>query len=136
MELLDLPNVMRDITEPNLKQNEYFTNPGLNFKILIKTLIKSNSQNQKCIITALSDKHKFPNSTFMVFIEHFEFSYDNVHLNKVKLNILQRLVTNPSIRLVISSEISPIKLYEFYEDSIKKYESLALKSDNNQLENR
>lgn len=137
MELLDLPNVMADITnDPNQKQNEYFTNSGLNFQIQIKTFIKSNSQNQNCLITALSDKHKFPNSSLMVFIEHFEFSYDNFQLNKVKLNILQRLVTNPSIRVVISSEISLIKLYEFYEDSIKKLESLALKSENHQLENR
>jgi hypothetical protein len=72
----------------------------------------------------------------MVFIEHFEFSYDNLHLNKVKLNILQRLVTNPSIRVVVSSEISPVKLFEFYEDKIKKMEKLALKCQDHHIENR
>src|SRR5690606_8375031 len=51
---------------------------------------------------------------------HFEYAYDDEALNGIKLNLLQRLVNNPSIRVVVSSEISPTKIFEFYEERITK----------------
>lgn len=137
IEFLNLSNVLdNQIINPYEDVEGFFSNLDLNFKVFIKSLINSNSGNYNMLIDALKDKHQLPNSTLMVFIEHFEFSYDNIYLNKVKLNILQRLVSNPSIRVVISSEISPVKVYEFYKDSIKKLEKMVLKCQGDPLENK
>lgn len=138
IDLLELPNVMEELVNDSSNENhqEYFSNYSLKFQIPIKSLIKSRNHKHQPLIEALNDKHVRPDSTFIVFIEHFEFAYDSEHLNRVKLNILQRLASHPSIRVVISSEISPIKIYEYYEDSIKKTLAVTLNNQDNYLEIR
>ncbi|WP_162633057.1 PDC sensor domain-containing protein [Echinicola strongylocentroti] len=70
----------------------------------------------------VSKKDKnLPKLPLLIYIEHFEFSYDDMELNRVKLHVLQQIVHNPLIRVVISSNISPIKIYEHYEDQINHF---------------
>lgn len=138
IDFLDLPNEMEAIGDGSDKiGQEYFRNSKLNFQILVKYLVKSNKHEYELLQQALTDKHS-PSITesLMVFIEHFEYAYDNEQLNRVKLNVLQRLVSNPSIMVIISSEISPAKVYEFYEDNIKKAQELNSNSAEKTMENR
>lgn len=122
VELLDLPNLMEECRDPNrLAMVEYFANETLNFQIPIRRLIKNAHGNYAPLLDALNDKHVRNNKPpLMVYIEHFEYAYDDDTLSSIKLNLLQRLVSNPSIRVIVSSEISPTKFFEFYEERIKK----------------
>jgi|GEM_PF-2026189 len=135
IEFLDLPNLIQGFNKDYDLQN-YFGNSHLNFQIPIPALLKSSSNNHEPLLEALNDKHiRMDSAPIMIFIEHFEYAYDNELLNRIKLSILQRLASNPSIRVVISSEISPTKIYEFYEDSIKKAAAISSSGSEKSLEN-
>ncbi|MEM9298032.1 MAG: hypothetical protein AAGA64_06530 [Bacteroidota bacterium] len=56
-----------------------------------------------------------------VYIDHFEFAHNDLSINRLKLQILQSLVDNSLIKVVLSSQISPDKIYNFYQDSIKRF---------------
>lgn len=121
IELLDLPNLIEEFRDPNpVAMVEYFASGTLNFRIPVRRLVKNAYDNYTPLLEALNDKHaRTGKPPLMVYIEHFEYAYDDEALNSIKLNLLQRLVSNPSIRVVISSEISPTKIFEFYEERIK-----------------
>ena len=108
------------------KAQDYLSNSYLDYQILISSLIKSDNKNNIAFNEILANKHRRTAAApIMLFVEHFEFAYDDFLLNKIKIDILQRIVSNPNIRLVVSSEISPTKMLEFYEDQIKDAENLA-----------
>ena len=70
-----------------------------------------------------------------VLIEHFEFGYNDVKLNKIKLELLKYLVDCENFKVLIKSEINATRLLDFYDFSIKRLETLLKKSDaNTQLE--
>ncbi len=127
IELLELPSLIEAFDKNNINKNlEYFVSSQLNFQIPIQSLFKSSYHNYTLLLEALKNKHaRMAHPPLMVFIEHFEYAYDNESLNRIKLNILQRLVSNPSIRVVISSEISPTKIFESYEEHIKKATAIS-----------
>ena len=122
IEFLDLPNLIEKFEDPNPAEGvAYFASGPLNFRIPIYRLVRNAQGNYAPLLEALNDKHGRKGKTpLMVYIEHFEYAYDDEGLNSIKLNLLQRLVSNPSIRVVVSSEISPTKIFEFYEERIKK----------------
>jgi hypothetical protein len=127
IELLDLPNLIEEFEKKDAEDElKYFSSGQLKFQIPILRLVRHPHDNYVPLLQALQNKHiRMEQPPLMVFIEHFEYAYDNEALNKVKLNLLQRLVSNPSIRVVISSEISPTKIFEFYEEHIKKATALG-----------
>ena len=133
IDLLDLPNLIEEFGDPSpVAMVEYFASGTLNFRIPVRGLVKNAYDNYIPLLEALNDKHaRKSKPPLMVFIEHFEYAYDNESLNSTKLNVLQRLVSNPSIRVVISSEISPTKIFEFYEERIKKASTLGSTSFEN-----
>jgi len=63
-----------------------------------------------------------------VLVEHFEFGYNDLRLNKIKLEILKYLVDDPNFKVIVKSEINATKLLDFYGDSIKPIEILLKKS--------
>ncbi|HLT06842.1 MAG TPA: hypothetical protein VK014_04905 [Cyclobacteriaceae bacterium] len=128
IELLDLPNLIEKFEDPNPAEGvPHFASSPLNFRIPVYRLVKNAQANYAPLLEALHDKHaRKGKAPLLVYIEHFEYAYDDEALNNIKLNILQRLVSNPSIRIVISSEISPTKIFEFYEERIKKASAIGL----------
>lgn len=68
----------------------------------------------------------FSQSDEMVYIliEHFEYGYNDVGMNKLKLEVLKYLVDCEHFKVLISSEINAAKLLDYYEDSINKLENL------------
>lgn len=137
IDFLDLPNLMEDFKEGHIYSfEENFASKSLDFQIGIRALLKSSTSRYNPLFRALDNKHLTRGEQpIMVFVEHFEYAYDNELLNRIKLNILQRLVSRPSIRVVVSSEISPTKIYEFYEDSIKKATAISSSGTERSLEN-
>lgn len=133
IELLDLPNLIEEFRDPNPGARvEYLASGTLNFRIPIRRLVKNAYGNYTPLLDALNYKHARKNSPpLMVYIEHFEYAYDDEALNSIKLNLLQRLVSNPSIRVIVSSEISPTKIFEFYEERIKKASTVGSTSSEN-----
>ncbi|MBD8489382.1 cache domain-containing protein [Echinicola sp. CAU 1574] len=138
LDLMQLPNLLnmdldRLVNESSstgtaIVKDYTFENKELGMNIPLEYLFIAARGGHDSLKRALSNKFDaesyagaFPFQV-MVYIEHFEFDYDDFALNRVKLNILQRLVNNPSIRVVISSCISPVKIYEHYEDEIKKFD--------------
>src|SRR5690606_4494097 len=128
IDVLDLRNLIEEFGNPSpVATMTYFASGPLNFQIPVQRLVKNAYNNYTPILDALNDKHARKNRPpLMVYIEHFEYAYDDEVLNSIKLNILQRLVSNPSIRVVVSSEISPTKIFEFYEERIKKASAIGL----------
>ncbi len=68
-----------------------------------------------------------------ILIEHFEYGYNDVQMNKLKLEALKYLVDCEHFKVLISSEINATKLLDFYEDSMKRLDILLKKSN---VENR
>lgn len=130
IELLDLPNLIEKSEDQNPAEGvAYFASGPLNFRIPIYRLVRNAQGNYAPLLEALNDKHERKGKApLLVYIEHFEYAYDDEAFNNIKLNILQRLVSNPSIRVVVSSEISPTKIFEFYEERIKKASAVGLTS--------
>ncbi len=71
-------------------------------------------------------EEKTDQKNFVVFIEHFEFAYNDPELNKIKLKILERLIDHESIAVNLSSEINPINIYEYYEQEIQRLETVLV----------
>ena len=66
-----------------------------------------------------------------ILIEHFEFGYNDVRMNKLKLEALKYIVDCNHFKVLISSEINATKLLDYYEDSIKSLEALLTKAGAN-----
>ncbi|MCK5210508.1 MAG: hypothetical protein KAQ79_20875, partial [Cyclobacteriaceae bacterium] len=64
-----------------------------------------------------------------VLVEHFEYGYNDVRMNKMKLEILKYLVDCESFKVLVKSEINATKFLDFYEDSIKNIDRLLMKSN-------
>ncbi len=64
-----------------------------------------------------------------VLVEHFEFGYNDVRLNKMKLEILKYLVDCKNFKVLVKSEINTTKFLNFYEDSILNINNLLKKSN-------
>jgi hypothetical protein len=59
-----------------------------------------------------------------VLIDHFEFGYNDIQANKLKLHLLKDLVDSNRYTVIIKSEINATKLLNFYRESISKIEKL------------
>ncbi len=59
-----------------------------------------------------------------VLIEHFEYGYNDMKLNKQKQAVLRYLSEWPNLRILISSEISTTKLLDYYAGNIRKFNGL------------
>lgn len=70
-----------------------------------------------------------PDKEVYILIEHFEYGYNDLRMNKLKLEALKYLVDSKNFKVLISSEINAAKLLDFYEDSIKKFDLLLNKSN-------
>ncbi|QCK15170.1 hypothetical protein [Mangrovivirga cuniculi] len=97
---------------------------------------EKNEKRINDLVSILDEKSSDHGKWVMIFIEHFEFGYNDLFFNKIKLRILKRFVDNPNIRVIISSEISPAKIYDFYEGSIRRLEKSIKKGDEKLLEKR
>ncbi len=64
-----------------------------------------------------------------ILIEHFEYGYNDILMNKLKLEALKYLVDCEHFKVLISSEINATKLFQFYEDAIKKLYEFSSKAD-------
>lgn len=70
-----------------------------------------------------------------VLIDHFEFGYNDIQANKLKLHLLKDLVDSNRYTVIIKSEINATKLLNFYRESISKIEKLLEdKSTGNRIE--
>lgn len=69
------------------------------------------------------------NNEIYVLIEHFEFGYNDVRFNKMKLEILKYLVDSEIFKVLVKSEINATKFLDFYADSIKEIDMLLKKSN-------
>ena len=70
-----------------------------------------------------------------VLIDHFEFGYNDIQANKLKLHLLKDLVDSNRYTVIIKSEINATKLLSFYRESISKIEKLLEdKSTGNRIE--
>ncbi|PIB35249.1 hypothetical protein BFP72_07490 [Reichenbachiella sp. 5M10] len=96
---------------------------------------KGDKQNKELLQRALKEELS-EETPMMVFIEHFEYAYNDLAYNRKKMLILQRLVDNPVIRVVISSDINPRKMYNYYEDAIEQLQQDLHKNDNTLLSKR
>ncbi|MCX2744174.1 cache domain-containing protein [Mangrovivirga sp. M17] len=102
----------------------------------LSLFFKEDAKRTKSLELTLDEKTGDQDNWIMIFIEHFEFGYNDLEFNKIKLRILERLVDNPNIRVIISSEISPAKIYDFYEGSIRRLEGSIKKGDDAFIEKR
>ncbi len=64
-----------------------------------------------------------------VLIEHFEYGYNDILMNRLKLEALKYLVDCEHFKVLISSEINATKLLQFYEDSIKQLNGFLIKAN-------
>lgn len=55
-----------------------------------------------------------------VLIEHFEFAYNDLSINKKKLFILKNLLSCNAYKVLVKSEINATKQLEFYHGEIKR----------------
>jgi hypothetical protein len=70
-----------------------------------------------------------------VLIDHFEFGYNDIQANKLKLHLLKDLVDSNRYTVIIKSEINATKLLNFYRESINKIEQLLQeKSTSNRVD--
>ena len=85
-----------------------------------------------------SDFEKIRDATkppIYILIDHFEFGYNDVQANKLKLHLLKDLVDSSRYTVIIKSEINATKLLNFYRESITNIEQmLADKSTGNRIE--
>lgn len=59
-----------------------------------------------------------------VLIDHFEFAYNDIAVNKQKLFILKYLLSCDIYKVLVKSEINATKLLEFYHEEIKRLNEL------------
>ncbi|NMM49953.1 hypothetical protein [Marinigracilibium pacificum] len=79
----------------------------------------------KGLVSCLKDPCEDRNIDIIyVYIEHFELGFNDYEFNKIKLDLLSCLTDNPHIRVIISSEISPSKIFNFYEVSMQSVEEV------------
>ncbi|WP_137403765.1 PDC sensor domain-containing protein [Echinicola rosea] len=142
MDMIDLPHVLKNQASENTSGESpagtiyHFRNSKLGLDVALDEIIKSPVSTYTALETVLrnsvegkglheqkiSENDKdLPKLPLLIYIEHFEFSFDDMDLNRIKVHILQQMVHNPLIRVVISSNISPIKIYEHYEDQINHF---------------
>ncbi|NJN25901.1 MAG: hypothetical protein HC819_08005 [Cyclobacteriaceae bacterium] len=69
---------------------------------------------------AICDHAQMPDKEMHILIEHFEFGYNDMKMNKLKLQALKYIVDNKNFKVLISSEINATKLLDYYEDYIKR----------------
>ncbi len=131
MDMLLITDFCEKITEPRYK-NHYLLFPEVNYQIDLKLLFNVSEEKLLPLKEAIYDKPDLNSNSkspqLIVLIEHFEFSYENIELNKIKLGIIRRLIANSTIRVIICSEMSLIKIHEYYEDQLKRFK-IDLKKD-------
>jgi len=76
-------------------------------------------------------KHFDEDSEIYILIEHFEYGYNDIEMNKLKLEVLKYLIDCENFKVIIKSEINPTKLLEYYESSIKRIEEPIKKANAN-----
>lgn len=64
------------------------------------------------------------NSTFTVFIDHFDWRFDDPNLFKKKLDVLWAFINRDDIRLIIVSQIHANKIIEYYRGIVEKSDSV------------
>jgi hypothetical protein len=81
-----------------------------------------------------SQFNKEGNNIYIV-VEHFEYGYNDIEMNKLKLEVLKYLIDCDNFKVLVKSEINPTKLLEYYDASLKSIEDLLKKSGiSNRLE--
>ncbi len=118
--------------------NFYFTGVNASHTFGIKNLLLNRSKKERIYLINIDFLNCFEgdspalNPSFfrsvierelhrpvVVFIEHFEYGYNDFALNRKKIGLIREIIDHPEVRVIISSEISPHKLYEEYENQIK-----------------
>lgn len=139
MDMLLVADFCEDLTEPKYK-NDYFIFQELNCQINLSVLFNASGEELSVLRKAIYEKPDLGTSStshqLIIFIEHFEFSYENIELNKIKLGIIRRLISNSAIRVIICSEISLMKIHEYYEDQIRKFKVDFKKDSGDYIEKR
>lgn len=131
MDMLLIKDFCENISESRYKR-DYMIFPEVNYQIDLKVLFNVSEEELLPLIKAIYEKpdsetvSKFPQ--LIVFIKHFEFSYESIELNKIRLSIIRRLVANSAIRVIICSEMSLMKIHDYYEDQLIKFK-LDFKKD-------
>ena len=69
-----------------------------------------------------------PDQKAYVLVEHFEFGYNDLRMNKLKLEVLKYLVDCENFKLMVKSEINATKVLDCYEDSIKRHMHILKKA--------
>lgn len=66
-------------------------------------------------------------SDIFIVVEHFEYGYNDIEMNKLKLEVLKYLIDCDNFKVLVKSEINPTKLLEYYDASLKNIEDLLKK---------
>ncbi len=59
-----------------------------------------------------------------VLFDHFEYGYNDIRANKLKLHLLKDLVDSNRYTVIVKSEINATKLLNFYSESISSIENM------------
>ncbi|MEM9009275.1 MAG: hypothetical protein AAGE59_37965 [Cyanobacteria bacterium P01_F01_bin.86] len=123
--LLDMYDI--DVRDLAADDDEKQTTDTAELRFLERLLMAKN--NDKKSVEALLNM-LFNSGTvnreqkFAVFIEHFEYAYNDLKHNQAKLKVIERLVDHEQIAVNLSSEINPTNVYEYYEHEIQRLEVL------------
>ncbi len=101
-------------------EETYDENIGINERVF-SLLNNGNKYKDKSAVEKIFDRAE---GDVYVFIEHFEYGYNDVKLNRQKLAVLRYLSEWPDLRILVSSEISTTKLFDYYSGTIRKLEGL------------
>lgn len=126
----DIENTNKEKSDKEQKVESYIQADRLNDIIVAIADLKGTDLEQP-MRNALQGNLGDDKKPILVYIEHFEYAYNDLEYNKRKLLILERLVDNPSVRVVISSEIDPKKIYNDYQTNIQQIEHLLTKHPEN-----
>ncbi|MEP2024863.1 MAG: hypothetical protein ABJH98_13315 [Reichenbachiella sp.] len=135
IDFFDLKHGDIDDFEKEEKVENYIEATKLN-NIILKIANLSGKSIDSFMRDALQGKVKKQSKPILVYIEHFEYAYNDRAYNKRKMLILERLVDNPSIRVVISSEVDPKKIYNFHQSSIELLKKKLANNDDEFMQTR
>jgi hypothetical protein len=70
-----------------------------------------------------------------IVVQHFEYGYNDIEMNKLKLEVLKYIIDCDNFKVLVKSEINPTKLLEHYDASLKRIQGLLKKPGiSNQME--
>ncbi|SMD32894.1 hypothetical protein SAMN04488029_1254 [Reichenbachiella faecimaris] len=134
LDLFDLDNQAFENSSDQQKKGSGSESEQVKRVILNMSNFSNEKKGHKLLEEALNHDLKHVKEPILLYIEHFEYAYNDLVYNRKRMLILQRMVDNPSIRVVISSEINPKKIYQFYQGCIQSLEKNLAKSTDGYME--